>query len=95
MRYRIFFAAMMLLLFMGCSSPKRMTQTADSNTQEQTSKENDQILILVDGNSVTQAQLEQIDPERVKTITVIKERAKVAQYTNEEYDGVILIELKK
>jgi hypothetical protein len=53
------------------------------------------VLYLVDGKEIPAASLEKIAPEKIKSVSVIKEEKKVLKYTDKKYDGVILIELKK
>lgn len=62
--------------------------------QEQPSK-HDKILILADGKPITVDEMKLIDPEHIESINVIKEKENIAKYTQEDYDGVIIINMKK
>lgn len=53
------------------------------------------ILFLVDGQVISQEEIEKIDPKDIETVTVIKNEEDILKYTTEHYDGVILIEMKK
>ena len=39
--------------------------------------------------------MEKIDPNDIKTVTIIKGKKEIIKYTTEKYDGVVIIEMKK
>ena len=53
------------------------------------------VLFLLDNKPIEQDDLEKINPDDVQTITVIKNESEIAKYTSDEYDGVIIIEMKE
>ena len=53
------------------------------------------VLIFVDGKKISLKDLEKINPNDINTITVIKNKEDMQKYTSKEYDGVIIIEMKK
>lgn len=53
------------------------------------------VLYLVDNNPITQKEVEAINADEIKLITVIKDKKAMSQYTADHYDGIILIEMKK
>jgi len=55
----------------------------------------DNILYLLNNKEISKEQLEQIEPNDIKEVKVIKDKKGIATYTNKKYDGIILITLKK
>tara|TARA_B110000091_G_scaffold61445_1_gene67485 strand:- start:1044 stop:1565 length:522 start_codon:yes stop_codon:yes gene_type:complete len=53
------------------------------------------VLFLIDGKEITQEEMEKIDPNDIKTVTIIKGKKEIIKYTTEKYDGVVIIEMKK
>ena len=53
------------------------------------------VLFLLNDKPITQAELEKINPETIESVDVIKDKKEIAKYTTDEYDGVIIIKLKK
>ena len=53
------------------------------------------MLFLIDGKKTTQEEIEKIDPNDIEEITVIKNNEEISKYTTENYDGVVLIKMKK
>ncbi|HLO57934.1 MAG TPA: M56 family metallopeptidase [Bacteroidales bacterium] len=51
------------------------------------------ILYLVDGKPVEN--LESLDPKQIESMTVLNKKETMEKYTKEDYDGVILINMKK
>jgi hypothetical protein len=59
-------------------------------------KEEQKILILLDDKIISKKEMEKINPNDVETITIWKDdKEKIKQYTSEDYDGVIIIHMKK
>ena len=53
------------------------------------------VLYLLNGKIITQVELEKINPNKIESVDVIKDKKEIAKYTTDEYDGVVLIKLKK
>ena len=53
------------------------------------------VLFLLNDKPITQAELEKINPDTIESVDVIKDKKEIAKYTTDEYDGVIIIKLKK
>jgi len=53
------------------------------------------ILYLVDGVEFSSEQIKKINPNDIDNLTVIKGKKDVSKYTTENYDGVIIIVMKK
>lgn len=53
------------------------------------------VLYLLDYNPITEEEVKKINPDDIKTITVIKDKKSMSQYTADNYDGIIVIEMKK
>lgn len=54
-----------------------------------------QVLYLVDGKTITQAELHDIDPDNIEAISVYNNYETIRKYTSGNYSGVIVITLKK
>jgi len=52
------------------------------------------ILYIVNGEEKPESVLKELDPNDIQTVTVIKGKEQIANYTTEDYDGVIIVELK-
>ncbi len=52
-------------------------------------------LYIVDGKVSTQAELTKIPPDNIESIKIFKDKKQISQYTSGNYDGVIVITLKK
>ncbi|WP_035899312.1 hypothetical protein [Leeuwenhoekiella sp. MAR_2009_132] len=53
------------------------------------------VLFLINDKQITQAELEKINPDTIESLDVIKDKKEIAKYTTDEYDGVVIIKLKK
>lgn len=65
--------------------------------QEKSTKSiyNNKVLYLIDGKEASQEKIEKIEPNDIETITVIKNKDEISKYTANNYDGVVLIDMKK
>tara|TARA_R110002050_G_scaffold92493_1_gene193586 strand:- start:293 stop:817 length:525 start_codon:yes stop_codon:yes gene_type:complete len=65
--------------------------------QEKASKSisDSKVLYLLDEKPVSKTELETISPNDIESITVIKNKDEIAKYTSDEYDGIIIINMKK
>jgi len=55
----------------------------------------DKLYIIIDGKISTQAELSKITPDNIESIKVFKDKKQISQYTSGNYDGIIVITLKK
>jgi len=62
---------------------------------EDTPAPNNNVLIIVDGEKSSKAELEKIDVNKIEKVEIIKNKEDVKKYTSEDYDGIIFIYLKK
>jgi hypothetical protein len=53
------------------------------------------ILYLLNGKTITHDELIKINPDKIESVEVIKDKKEIAKYTTEEYEGVLVIKLKK
>ena len=53
------------------------------------------VLFLLNDKPITQAELEKINHDSIESVDVIKDKKEIAKYTTDEYDGVVIIKLKK
>ena len=53
------------------------------------------VLFLLNDKPINQAELEKINPDKIESVDVIKDKKEIAKYTTDEYDGVVIIKLKK
>jgi hypothetical protein len=63
--------------------------------KEDTFETESKILILLEDKEIDKSEMEKIDPESIETVEIIKSKDKVKEYTSSDYDGVIIIRLKK
>ena len=69
--------------------------TNNSPQQPGDSLSEGKILFLIGERQITQQELESIDPNEIESIEVVKEKNKVREYTSDNYDGVIIVTMKK
>jgi hypothetical protein len=61
-----------------------------------TAKSDDiKILFFIGDRRISQEEAEKINPNDIEFINVIKDKDKVRAYTTEDYDGVVIITMKK
>ena len=56
---------------------------------------NDNILFMIDGEVVSEEALQDLNPDDIESINVVKDHILISKYTSEDYDGMIQITLKK
>ena len=56
---------------------------------------NRKVLFLLNEKAVSQTELGQINPDKIESVHVVKNKKEIAKYTTEEYDGVVIVKLKK
>ena len=69
--------------------------TKSKLAKKEESIDNKTILYLLDDKAITKSELEKISPDDIESIDVIKGKENTMKYTQENYDGVIIIHLKK
>lgn len=52
-------------------------------------------LFVIDGEKTDKATFQSLDPSNIESITVLKDKESMRIYTDEDYDGVIIIKTKK
>jgi TonB family protein len=75
-------------------SLKLNDQTSESRKKEQIDLNKSNILVIVDGKESTKAEMEKINPDKIASIDVLKDKASAEKYGSKGKDGVILITLK-
>lgn len=68
-------------------------QVPDSQIRFSTGSE--RVLYLKDGNPISEEELRNIDPSDIARLDVIKRKESIQEYTDKDFDGVILITTKK
>lgn len=53
------------------------------------------VLLVIDKKIVSQAEFKAINPDDIESINVYKNNEEVAKYSSKNYDGVVVIKLKK
>jgi hypothetical protein len=53
------------------------------------------VLIVLDKKIVSQAEFQTINPDDIESINVYEDNKEVAKYSSKDYDGVIVVTLKK
>jgi hypothetical protein len=69
--------------------------TKSGSNNDNKSYDNSKVLILLENKKISQTEMEAINPNDVESIDVIKDKKNVKEYTSEDYDGVIIIHMKK
>ena len=54
-----------------------------------------QVLYIVDGKTITQAELHDIDPDNIEAISVYNTYETIRKYTTGNYSGVVVVTMKK
>jgi len=52
------------------------------------------VLFIVDGKAVSEAEFQKINPDQIESLAVIKNKVQIKKYTDKDYDGIIKIKLK-
>ena len=76
-------------------SIKLDNQAFETRQKEQIDLNESNVLIIVDGKKTTKAEMEKINPDKIASIDVLKDKASAEKYGEKGKDGVILITLKK
>ncbi|OFX87834.1 MAG: hypothetical protein A2W99_16090 [Bacteroidetes bacterium GWF2_33_16] len=66
-----------------------------SEDKPKKSLEESKVLYLLGDKIITKKDLDSLDPDDIESIEVIKNKEAIKKYTSEDYDGVIIINLKK
>jgi serpin B len=56
---------------------------------------NNRLLYVLDNKIISQTELQTINPDNIESMKVFKDNEEIAKYSSKDYDGVIVIELKK
>ena len=94
---RYFFIVTFTFCLASCASKNDVTVNKKAATEEYSkdSISEKNLLYLVDGKQVSSDYIKEINSNDIEKITVIKGEKDVRKYTDKEYDGVIIIEMKK
>ena len=76
---------------------ERLLDNLDKRKQEKFAIGNagNGVLFIVDEKIVSQDELQSINPEDIESMNVYKDNEEIAKYSSKDYDGVIVITLKK
>jgi hypothetical protein len=69
--------------------------TKTSSVKDSKSIDKSKVLILLEDIEISTSERDKINPTEVESVDVIKDKEKVKQYTSEDYDGVVIIHMKK
>jgi len=76
--------------------PTTMTvDNAVGNASIQIRGQKDSVLVLLDGKEIPFSKMSEINPDTIKSISVLKEKAELEQYGEKGRNGVILITSKE
>jgi uncharacterized protein YcfL len=105
MKKGLFFVAIAILIFTNCNSNKQFIENSDllyekSDLYYEDGKETifiskSNVLFLIDGKKVNEKDVKSIKPNDIESVNVIKDKKEIAKYSSENYDGIIIIKLKK
>jgi len=92
-----FILSFLALSFTNCASKSKAVttkkETIKINSKESLSDKN--ILYLVDGKEFSAKDINSLSVNKIHSVTVIKGKKDIKKYTDKNYDGVIIIVLKK
>jgi TonB family protein len=75
-------------------SIKLDNQAPETRKKEQIDLNKSNILVIIDGKESTKAEMEKINPDKIASIDVLKDKASAEKYGSKGKDGVILVSLK-
>ena len=73
----------------------KLTGPTNSPKQETTNKIELNALVILDGETISHEKMNEIDPNTIQEISVLKDQAAISLYGDKGKNGVILIKLKK
>ncbi|WP_088323785.1 hypothetical protein [Polaribacter tangerinus] len=89
--------SVLFIAILGCSSKKNISSNylfvQEAAAYQKKAPEN--ILYIVDGKKVNSNYLRTLAPEKIKSLTVVKDSEKMKKFTEKKYQGIIVILLKK
>ncbi|MBT33395.1 MAG: hypothetical protein CMO01_27350 [Thalassobius sp.] len=87
----------LLVLIISACKQQEIEVKKTNITKEQHAKESSEsnILCLVGDQQITREEMDNIDVDKIETIEIIKDKDKIRKYTSENYDGIIIINMKK
>lgn len=77
--------------------PETLKSSFELKTSEAKSEKNfvdNKILYVQDGKSISEAEVNLINPSAIESMNVIKDKKEIAKYTQGDFDGVIIIKMK-
>jgi hypothetical protein len=84
------------LLLSACSPQKQLATPKNGSPAIATKAlEDSKVLYIVDGKTVSKDEVDKLDPNGIVSIDVIKNKEEVKKYATENYDGVVVIHMKK
>lgn len=69
-------------------------QISEAREKEQIDLNKSNVLVIIDGKESTKAEMEKINPDKIESIDVLKDKASAEKYGGKGKDGVIIITLK-
>jgi hypothetical protein len=69
--------------------------TRSGSNNDNKSFDNSKVLVLLENKEISNSEMEAINPNDIESVVVIKDKETVKKYTSENYDGVIIIHIKK
>lgn len=84
------------ILLSACSPQKQLATPKNGSPAIATKAlEDSKVLYIVDGKTVSKDEVDKLDPNGIVSIDVIKNKEEVKKYATENYDGVVVIHMKK
>jgi hypothetical protein len=96
-KHLIYIALVLLAFNIQCSVKKDTIIINKETVSKQYKGEgfSSNVLYLVDNVETSANRIKEISANNIKSITVIKDKKEVIKYTDKDYEGVILITMKK
>lgn len=92
------FTFLIALILTSCASKRQTIITQKNNDQiifNTKHHSNSKVLYIVNGKKISNKSLKKINPKNIESLQVIKNKKELLKYTKKEFDGAIIITLKK
>lgn len=96
--YFSYLLLMSITLSLGSCATKKKTIVVNKEVvskKHNYNKSAKNILYIVDGKEVDETFIKTISTDKIESVTVIKDKKEVIKYTDKEYEGIIIIKMKK
>ncbi|UZR97502.1 hypothetical protein [Chondrinema litorale] len=91
--YKIF----LLFLILTACEQEEIEIKKTNITKEQHAKKStgSNVLYFVGDQQITREEIDDLDFDKIETVEVIKDKDKIRKYTPKDYDGIVILHMKK